>query len=402
MSECIGGAHNPLTHTELYEQAPALFTEEPHFEVSDKYHFIPTIDVITKISEYGWHPVSVQEANDYILSTQTFCIVSPYLLRRSIMKSILKLLPLLFLTLTFATNIDNMKVWNPQLNKLTKFERHIIVDKGTERAFSGKYVDTIDKGVYMCKVCGTALYKSDDKFSSHCGWPSFDDALFGAIKETPDRDGRRIEITCANCGAHMGHIFKGEGYTKKNIRHCVNSVSLRFDKKGTTLKKTIHPKIKKAYFSGGCFWGVEYYFEKIPGVKEVISGFMGGRVKNPSYKQVVYTNTGHLETVEVSYDTSKVSYETLAKAFFEIHDPTQTNGQGPDLGSQYLSAVFVGNRRERKTIDRLMEILKKKGLKVVTKVLDKTPFYSAEAYHQNHYKRKGGTPYCHTRVKRFD
>jgi len=310
------------------------------------------------------------------------------------MTRILILFSLLFFTLAFGAN---MKAWTPQLNKLTTFEKHIIVDKGTERAFSGKYVNTSEAGVYKCKVCGSALYRSDDKFSSHCGWPSFDDAVPGAIKEIPDRDGRRTEIVCATCGAHMGHVFKGEGYTKKNVRHCVNSASLQFSK-----KKAVKSGLEKAYFAGGCFWGVEYYMEKIPGVKEVISGFMGGHVKNPKYKDVVRKNTGHLETVEVIYDPSKVSYETLAKTFFEIHDPTQKNGQGPDLGSQYLSAVFVSNDNERKTVNKLIKILEAKGLKIATKVLDKAPFYSAEEYHQNHYKRKGGKPYCHRRVKRFD
>jgi len=308
-----------------------------------------------------------------------------------------RVLLILLLTVVALVSEESQKPWSTQLKNLTPFEKHVIVDKGTERAFSGKYVKTADKGVYRCKVCDAPLYKSDDKFDSHCGWPSFDDAIPGAIKEVADKDGRRTEIVCANCGAHMGHVFKGEGLTKKNVRHCVNSVSLQFDK-----KEAFASTMKKAYFAGGCFWGVEYYFEKIQGVKEVISGFMGGRMSNPSYKDVIYKNTGHLETVEVVYDPSKVSYETLAKTFFEIHDPTQTNGQGPDIGSQYLSAVFVNNKKERAITHKLMKILESKGLKVATKVLNKTPFYTAEEYHQDHYERKGGTPYCHTRVKRFD
>ena len=306
------------------------------------------------------------------------------------MKHILKLLPFLLLTFLSA----NMDAWKPQLNKLSKFERHIIVDKGTERAFSGKYVNTTEKGVYNCKVCGKSLYKSNDKFKSDCGWPSFDEAIPGAIKETPDKDGRRVEITCANCGAHMGHVFKGEHQTKKNVRYCVNSTSLKFSKSTSS-------NLKKAYFAGGCFWGVEHYMENIDGVKEVISGFMGGHIKNPAYSEVIKKKTGHLETVEVIYDPKKVSYETLAKTFFEIHDPTQKNGQGPDIGSQYLSAVFVNNLNEKKTIEKLINILEKKGLKIATKIIPKSPFYSAEEYHQNHYKKKGGTPYCHVRMKRF-
>lgn len=310
------------------------------------------------------------------------------------MQKLLLILVTLAITLVVA---EDLKPWTSKLNNLSTFEKHVIVDKGTERAFSGKYVDTKEDGTYTCKVCGAPLYKSGDKFDSHCGWPSFDDAIPGAIKETTDADGQRTEITCANCGAHLGHVFKGEGLTSKNIRHCVNSVSLNFQK-----KKAQTLTVEKAYFAGGCFWGVEYYLEKIDGVKEVISGFMGGHLKNPEYYDVVRKDTGHLETVEVLYDPSKVSYETLAKTFFEIHDPEQTDGQGPDRGSQYLSAVFVSNGEERDIINKLIKILESKGLKVATKVLPKTPFYAAEAYHQDHYKSKGGTPYCHRRVKRFD
>jgi len=311
------------------------------------------------------------------------------------MKLIILSLSLLFITFGFSAEL---KPWTTTLKNLTPLEKHVIVDKGTERAFSGKYVNTKEKGVYTCKVCDTPLYRSDDKFDSHCGWPSFDDAIPGAIKEVTDKDGRRTEILCANCGAHLGHVFKGEGMTAKNIRHCVNSISLNFDKKKAVQKS----KLSSAYFAGGCFWGVEYYLEKLEGVKEVTSGFMGGTVKDPTYYQVVRTNTGHLETVEVLYDPSKVSYEKLAKTFFEIHDPTQADGQGPDIGSQYLSAVFVNNKEERAVINKLIKILESKGLKIATQILDKTPFYSAEKSHQDYYDRKGGTPYCHRRVKRFD
>jgi len=302
---------------------------------------------------------------------------------------------ILWAMMTFLV-AEDLKPWATKLNNLTTFEKHVLIDKGTERAFSGKYVHTKEDGTYTCKVCDAPLYSSGDKFDSHCGWPSFDDAIPGAIKEVPDADGRRTEIVCANCGAHMGHVFRGEGLTSKNVRHCVNSVSLNFQKNKDQVTST-----KKAYFAGGCFWGVEYYLEKVDGVKEVTSGFMGGHLKNPGYYDVVQKNTGHIETVEVVYDPSKVSYEALAKIFFEIHDPTQTDGQGPDIGSQYLSAIFVNNQEERETIERLIKVLEGKGFKVATKVMPKAPFYSAEAYHQDYYERKGSTPYCHRRVKRF-
>jgi len=301
----------------------------------------------------------------------------------------------MILTVLFSADFGP---WKANLQKLSPLEKHIIIEKGTERPFSGKYVNTDDTGIYRCKVCNMPLYRSGDKFRSHCGWPSFDDAIPGSVKEIQDRDGRRIEIVCGRCGAHLGHIFRGEGLTPKNTRHCVNSVSLVFEKK----EKGTVTGLKKAYFAGGCFWGVEYYLEKLKGVKEVTSGFMGGRTKNPSYRDVVYKNTGHLETVEVVYDPEKISYERLVKTFFEIHDPTQRNGQGPDIGSQYRSAVFVSSPKEKQTVERLIGILEKKGYKAVTKILPAKVFYKAESYHQDYYRRKGRKPYCHGYVKRFD
>ncbi len=306
-----------------------------------------------------------------------------------------KLLLILTLFITIQLCADNLKPWSTALQNLTEQERNVIVNKGTERPFTGKYLNNKEEGLYTCKVCNAPLYKSEDKFNSHCGWPSFDDEIKGAIKHKPDADGRRTEILCAKCNAHLGHVFKGEGMTPKNTRHCVNSISLNFKKEAKD------DELKYAYFAGGCFWGVEYHLESIKGVKDAISGYMGGHMKNPSYYDVLQHKTGHLETVEVIYDPKVVSYETLAKAFFEIHDPTQTNGQGPDIGEQYHSAIFVKTPQERKTIEKLIKILESKGLKIATNIIEGDVFYKAEDYHQDHYEKKGSKPYCHAYVKRF-
>jgi len=162
------------------------------------------------------------------------------------------------------------------------------------------------------------------------------------------------------------------------------------------------PTSEVAYFAGGCFWGVEHHFEKVPGVLSAESGYMGGSQEDPTYQQVCTGGTGHVETVKVTFDPGRVSYETLARLFFEIHDPTQSDGQGPDLGEQYLSVIFHGSQAQRDSALGLVELLRKRGYKVSTRILPATTFWRAEEYHQDYYARTGKSPYCHVRVRRFD
>jgi peptide methionine sulfoxide reductase msrA/msrB len=281
-------------------------------------------------------------------------------------------------------------------NKLTPEEERVIINKGTEPPFSGKYYKFSEEGTYVCKRCGAPLYRSKDKFDSGCGWPSFDDEIPGAIKRTLDADGSRTEITCAHCGAHLGHVFKGEGFTAKNVRHCVNSISMNFEPASGEVKT------EKAYFAGGCFWGTEYLLKDMAGVISTRVGYMGGHTNNPTYKQVCEGNTGHAETVEIVFDPTKTDYEKLAKFFFEIHDPTQLDRQGPDVGDQYRSAVFYTNDSQKQIALKLIDILKSKGYKVVTEVTKANTFWEAENYHQDYYKNTGKTPYCHVYRKKFD
>ena len=159
--------------------------------------------------------------------------------------------------------------------------------------------------------------------------------------------------------------------------------------------------IKKAYLAAGCFWGVEYHFAKLSGVISAVSGYMGGNMPNPSYEMACTGFSGHLEVVEVSYDENIVSYESILKLFFEIHNFTQTNGQGPDIGPQYLSAIFYANEDEKETCEKVIKVLEDKGFKVATSLYEMVPFYEAEDYHQDYYERHQKVPYCHSYRKIF-
>lgn len=277
-----------------------------------------------------------------------------------------------------------------QMKELTSEEKRVILHKGTERPFTGEYYENKAQGVYVCKRCGAPLYRSEDKFDSGCGWPSFDDEIAGAVKRIPDTDGVRTEIVCARCGGHLGHVFEGEQFTDKNTRHCVNSISMDFI-----------PATAEAIFAGGCFWGVEHLMQQQKGVLSVEAGYTGGKVKNPTYEQVCTGKTGHAEAVRIIYDPAKISYETLARLFFEIHDPTQSDRQGPDVGPQYRSEIFYISPEQKKTAEELIGRLKANGYDVKTKVTRATEFFPAETYHQDYYDKTGKTPYCHIYTKRF-
>lgn len=281
-------------------------------------------------------------------------------------------------------------------NTLTKEEERVILNKGTEMPFTGMYYNHKDKGTYTCKRCDAPLYKSEDKFDSGCGWPSFDDEIPGAVKRIPDADGLRTEILCANCGGHLGHVFEGERFTDKNTRHCVNSISLNFIPAADTLNTA------KAIFAAGCFWGVEYYFKKLNGVISTSVGYTGGHKENPTYKEVCSGNTGHAEAIEVIYNPQIISYELLAKYFFEIHDFTQIDRQGPDIGEQYRTVVYYFDEVQKNTAENLIKVLTGKGYEVATTVEKASTFWKAEDYHQDYYDVKGSTPYCHFHKKIFD
>lgn len=280
-------------------------------------------------------------------------------------------------------------------NSLTPVVLNIIRGKATEPPFTGKYGLSDTGGTYVCRACGTALFRAQTQFGSGCGWPSFDAAIANAVLETMDADQIRTEITCANCHAHLGHVFQGEGFTANNLRHCVNAASLDWVNDNQVLCT------EEAILAGGCFWGVEYYLSKLKGVLKTEVGYIGGTTLYPSYEEVCQGSTGHVEAVRVLYDPSVLSYTALLQYFFEIHDPTQIERQGPDIGPQYQSVIFYYDEQQKDLAIQTIQQLEQAGYLVATKVLPVTVFWEAEPYHQAYYSKVAQVPYCHVYTKRF-
>jgi len=286
--------------------------------------------------------------------------------------------------------------------KLDKEAYRVTQNAGTEPAFCGNLTDNKKEGVYCCVVCGLPLFSSEHKFHSGTGWPSFYrefDPAHVARKTDKSHGMDRTEINCARCGAHLGHVFD-DGPKPTGERHCLNSASLVFHEKGKPLPAESQPmKTEVAYFAGGCFWGIEHYFQKGPGVIDAESGYMQGKKEKPTYEDVCGHGTGHAETVKVTFDPSKVTFRRLLEAFFVMHDATQLNRQGPDVGDQYRSGIFYTSDEQKRQAEAYIKELETtgsyKGRKIVTVVEPAKTFWPAEGYHQDYIEKTGRA--CHVR-----
>ena len=276
-----------------------------------------------------------------------------------------------------------------KLKKLNIQEENIILNKGTEAPFTGKYDNFYEKGIYACKHCGTSLFLSEQKFKSSCGWPSFDDEIPGKVKKEADADGRRTEILCNKCGGHLGHIFEGENYTEKNQRYCVNSVSIDF-----LSEDELRNNYKAIYFGGGCFWGIQHYLDELQGVILTEAGYSGGNISEPTYEQVCTGNTNHAEVVKLVYNPEIVSLNELLDLFFKIHNPTQMNRQGPDIGTQYRSVIYFSDYEQEKIINIYLAGLIASDIDIKTECEILKEFFIAEEYHQHYYIKKDIFPQC--------
>lgn len=261
--------------------------------------------------------------------------------------------------------------------------------KGTERAGTGAFCERYEPGLYGCICCNTLLFDARKKFESGSGWPSFTKPVAdNAIKYKKDTSWgmTRVEVMCNACDAHLGHVFP-DGPAPSGLRFCINSASMQLIEEDQQ-KAT-------AVFGGGCFWCTEAVFQQLKGVNQVVSGYAGGRIKNPTYREICSGRTGHAEVIEVSYNPNEIDYKDLLKIFFSTHDPTTLNRQGYDQGTQYRSIILTRDEDENQVAKQVREEMQDFFDKpIVTEIKTLEHFYTAEADHQNFYNDNPGQPYC--------
>lgn len=280
---------------------------------------------------------------------------------------------------------------------LTPERYRILREAGTESRFSGKYNDFDEPGIYVCGACGAPLFDSQAKYDHKTGWPSYTVPV-SPQAVTFHRDsslfGENIEVRCAACGSHLGHVFN-DGPPPTGKHYCINSLALDFKPRPSSAQdeaaESPLPETAGATLAAGCFWGVEDKLSKVEGVLSTAVGYTGGDVPRPKYKQVCRGDTGHAESVEVTFDPSVLSYENLLRIFFRLHDPTQWNRQGPDVGTQYRSVIFTHDDTQRLTAEKVIRELNRSGRydrPIMTQIVPLSEFYRAEEYHQRFYEKR--------------
>lgn len=274
--------------------------------------------------------------------------------------------------------------WRAQL---TPEQYRVTRQHGTERPFSSPLCSLFEAGRYACMCCGTVLFDAAEKFESGTGWPSFTQPVaVDAVAYYVDHSHgmTRVEVRCNTCDAHLGHVFP-DGPAPTGLRYCINAVSLQ----------KVATALATATFGGGCFWCTEAIFREVDGVVNVTSGYSGGHLPNPDYRNVCTGKTGHAEVIQIQFDPAVISYADLLAIHMATHDPTTLNQQDADKGTQYRSVIFFHDETQRQTAAQTLAALQPAfGGKIVTELAPLEAFYPAESYHQDYYRRNTDAPYC--------
>ncbi len=270
---------------------------------------------------------------------------------------------------------------------LTPEAYRITRQKGTEKAHSSDMCTLLDPGRYACVNCETPLFDSEEKFESGTGWPSFNQPIKNnAIAYHKDKGFGmyRIETVCNTCDAHLGHVFQ-DGPRPSGLRYCINAAAM----------KKLDTNLRKVTLGGGCFWCTEAIFQQLKGVADVKSGYSGGKVMNPTYREVTSGLTGHAEAIEITYNRDEISFYDLVNIHLMTHDPTTLNKQGADKGTQYRSIIFYRNDEERDaSMSAINEVQEAYDEMIVTDLQMFEAFYEAEEYHQGYFNQNPTRAYC--------